>query len=287
MPVTDSAGEPDYQSPFTGEGLNLQELTSPGLDIRPVPLSAGQYPKRRPWCFERVFSPFCRLYFARHNDMVVQLAHRAYRVPTNGFLLIPLELHFRCFTEGSAAHLWVHFQLIPAWLPAFSEPVPLAGTPVTRGLQRQLEHDINGNAPLHQIVHRAKALLHALFSERSLPDQNPVPHKLHKALAILHNHLEKPLTVSDMARKAGYSPEYLAQLFRRHLQASPAALLRKARVREAARRLAYTDLTIEAIADDLCFANRHHFSRIFSRQMNESPARFRKRVRQTALPERS
>jgi AraC-like DNA-binding protein len=269
---------PDYLSPFTGEGVDLTPITNADLDIRPVPLSAGILGKGNSWEYEHVFSPFCRLYFARHGDMHIQAGRQSYRIPKLGFLLIPAEIHFHCETSGSSEHLWVHFKLQPPWLEGFRKPVSMESEPASRAIARSLWMRVEDNLSIQAQVHLIKGLLHLLFSKLNLAGQSSVSRPLARALLIIQNHLYKPLTVASLARQAGYSPEHLAHLFKKHLGQSPSEYIRTIRIREVARRLAYTDHTIEAIADDLCFANRHHLSRVFKRMMKEAPATFRNRI---------
>lgn len=269
----------DYLSPFTGDGVNFEEIIGPGLDIRPVPLSAGVLQDGIPWSYDHVFSPFCRLYFARHSDMFIRTEERRFTIPKNGFLLIPSEFNFHCASKGSTEHLWIHFSLQPPWLEGFKLPISNHGDSTSRDLADRLWKILARSTFPNQGIHLVKALLHLLFSGLKLSATSTIPVQLQNVFHIMNQHLHEPLSVGDLARKVGYSPEHLSHLFRKHLDQSPSDFIRRARIHEAARRLAYTDDTIEAIADDLCFANRHHLSRVFKTVIKEPPAAFRTRIR--------
>ncbi|MEX0324650.1 MAG: helix-turn-helix domain-containing protein [Puniceicoccaceae bacterium] len=279
MPDFPPHNPPDYLSPFTGDGVNFEETTGPGLDIRPIPLSAGVLQDGIPWTYDHVFSPFCRLYFARHGDLYIRTENKTYQVPANGFLLIPAEFTFHCGTDGSAEHLWIHFRVQPPWLEGFKRPVVNPGDSTSRELAGQLWKLLARSSFPNPGIHLVKSLLHLLFRGLKLSATSPIPPQLQSAFHIVNEHLYSPLSVKELAQKVGYSPEHLSHLFRKHLKQSPSDFIRKARIHEAARRLAYTDDTIEAIADDLCFANRHHLSRVFKTVINEPPAAFRNRIR--------
>jgi AraC-like DNA-binding protein len=274
----------NYHAHFTGDGIDFAATTQTGVDIRPIPLSAGVLPKGQPWDYHHVFSPFCRLYFARHAHLYINSEGARHRVPRNGFLLIPAEFNFHCASDASTEHLWIHFNLQPAWLDGFKQPIAMVGDPTSRALANRLWECLNRPDFPDAGIHKVKALLHALFSELNLSAKSSVPPQLHKAMELINAHLHHGLTVQELARKAGYSPEHLAHLFRKHLQTSPSACIRSARIHEAARRLAYTPDTIDAIADDLGFANRHHFSRTFKATLNQSPAAFRHHHQQPKRP---
>jgi transcriptional regulator GlxA family with amidase domain len=59
-------------------------------------------------------------------------------------------------------------------------------------------------------------------------------------------------------------------------------LVTERRIREAARLLLQSDLTIEAIAETTGFPNRAYFSRVFAQVAGEAPAGFRRQHRQPA-----
>lgn len=270
---------PDYLAPFTGQGIDLRGITRTGIDVRSIPLSAGVHPRGLEWNYEHVFSPFARLYFARHGSISIKVEGNVYQLPRLGFLFIPAELHFHCGTTGSSEHLWIHFTVEPPWLEGLRQPVAIEGEATSRSLAQCLWRDLDARSPLNRKVHYIKSLLHLLFASLKLADHPAFPHQLLRAMEAIQKHLDKPLSVKNLSRLAGYSPEHLAHLFRKHLKQSPSACIREHRIREAARRLAYTDDTIEVIADDLCFANRHHMSRLFKSIMKEAPATFRRRFK--------
>lgn len=293
----DLAVSSDYREPFTGTGTDLRGQTNSGLDLRPVPLSAGFMAQTdRSWNFEHVFSPFWRLYFADHQDMYLVAEDGTHAVPAGGFLLVPSEYHFHCRTKGCSRHLWIHFSLQPPFLRTLKAPYALSGTcrenhaaQALAALARDIAQDLHkeqGDASVQagvqdrfRLTHRIQGLLHLVLAEVPFDRHPRLPIALERGLRTAHEHIHEPVSIAQLARKAGVSPEHMAQLFRQHLQQSPSDYLRTLRIREAARRLAYTDDTIDAIADSVSFANRHHFSRVFKKMMNEAPAAFRTRVR--------
>ena len=68
------------------------------------------------------------------------------------------------------------------------------------------------------------------------PDQSPKPAgpaSLRRAVAFIDTHLDQPLSLADIAAAARVSPRALAQTFRRHLEDSPMAYVRRARLDRA------------------------------------------------------
>ena len=75
------------------------------------------------------------------------------------------------------------------------------------------------------------------------------------------------------------SVERFIRAFREHTGQTPAVHVLRTRVRLAGEALALTDKTIDQIAVEFGFPNRHYFSRMFARQVGCGPGEFRARQR--------
>jgi AraC family transcriptional regulator len=84
------------------------------------------------------------------------------------------------------------------------------------------------------------------------------------------------VSLTVLAADVAVHPVYLARAFRRHYGQSVGAYSLQCRIRFAAARLATSDGPISRIAQDCGFADQAHFTRLFSREVGESPARFRR-----------
>jgi AraC family transcriptional regulator len=92
------------------------------------------------------------------------------------------------------------------------------------------------------------------------------------------------LTVRDVAASAGVHPVYLARCLRRWFGVSGAELLRRARLRRAARSIADGRQTVSAVAHSTGFTDESHLWRAFSKSTGMSPAQFRRVGRAFAQP---
>ena len=88
-------------------------------------------------------------------------------------------------------------------------------------------------------------------------------------------HLSDPVSVTDMAKRAGLSVSRFSALFRQHFGCSPYRYLKRLRVLHAQDLLSDTDLTQEEIAKRSGFANAQHFSRVFRDQTGVTPGVYR------------
>jgi AraC family transcriptional regulator len=102
------------------------------------------------------------------------------------------------------------------------------------------------------------------------------PKWLEDAVARVRDDWRAGLTVRDVASAAKVHPVYFARCIRRWYGIGAADLLRRSRLRHAARRIADGDPTIAAVAHDTGFADEPHLCRDFSRAVGVSPARFRR-----------
>jgi AraC family transcriptional activator of pobA len=81
--------------------------------------------------------------------------------------------------------------------------------------------------------------------------------------------------VADYARALSVSPTHLSRLVRAATGEPTSALIQARVLREAKRRLAYTNERVATIAYALGFSDPAHFSRVFSRAQGVSPRAFR------------
>jgi len=93
--------------------------------------------------------------------------------------------------------------------------------------------------------------------------------------ALLESHYLDHWKVSDYARALAVTPTHLSRIARA-TTGQPASRLIDARVmREARRNLAYTNMSVSAIAYALGFTDLAYFSRVFTRTLGRSPRAFR------------
>lgn len=88
-------------------------------------------------------------------------------------------------------------------------------------------------------------------------------------------HLNEPLSIEDMARRANLSPSRFSALFKERYGVSPHRYLLDMRVNHAGHLLKSTKLTQEEIASYCGFADVHHFSKTFKKRTGQAPGVWR------------
>ncbi|WP_432049859.1 helix-turn-helix domain-containing protein [Verrucosispora sp. NA02020] len=96
-----------------------------------------------------------------------------------------------------------------------------------------------------------------------------------RAVDLLHDRLDRPVTLAELAAEAGLSRFHLLRLFRQQTGETPAQLHQRLRLDLARRLLRTTSLTVAAVAHRCGFADQSHFAKAFRRQVGASPTGYR------------
>ncbi len=94
---------------------------------------------------------------------------------------------------------------------------------------------------------------------------------LARALELIEAHVEAPLAVADIARRAGISARQLERLFHLHLGCGPAAFAQGFRLERAQTLLRQTALPVTSVGLACGFASAAHFSAAYRHRFGRSP----------------
>ncbi|HYF36881.1 MAG TPA: AraC family transcriptional regulator [Prosthecobacter sp.] len=266
----------NYTTPF---GVSLTRAAQSGCSAFLLHESGFQ-PALENWNHEGVDSPFWRFYHNPRPGCHVRFRGQDIPLETGTALLIPANTIFDCCGPVPACHLWLHFTVTQA-APILPEaPILLPVDDVLR-LLIQTVLDLHQN-PVddtrdQRLYHHSAALLHAAFARIEVPTPPALPERFQEILALIHRAPQADLSNPFLAARAGMSAERFIRAFRAHTGMTPAAYVSAARVRRAGESLALTDKSIDQIAIESGFPNRHYFTRVFARQLGCGPAEFRAR----------
>ena len=256
-----------WQTPLTAAGVRLGE---PDLTVEPH--EAGCAWKGPEWQHRGVCSPFWRLYYNFEPGGVVRSGGREWKLEPAAVLLVPEGVTFDCMATGRFRHLWIHFTVRPMLSATVTiVEVDAALREMVTALARGLEGHRAGARTLRRW---AMAVVHGVLAATALTAA-PAHPRLRLVLARVEADLAGALDNTTLAATAGLSVEAFIRWFRRETGRTPAVFVAEQRVREACRRLAFTGDSIEQVAEEVGFTNRHHFSRVFKRYAGCGPAAFR------------
>jgi AraC family carnitine catabolism transcriptional activator len=94
---------------------------------------------------------------------------------------------------------------------------------------------------------------------------------LERAVALMEQNIEEPLSCARIARRAGLSARRMQRLFAREIGASPVRYYQFIRLSKAHALLQQTDLSVTEIAVSAGFGSLEHFCRIYRRQFGRRP----------------
>jgi AraC family transcriptional regulator, arabinose operon regulatory protein len=132
-------------------------------------------------------------------------------------------------------------------------------------------------ANLLQASHALAYLIAVLVQKRQAAtfEAADTVQKVAGAIIYMSEHVNESLRVSMLARLAGLSPDYFAQLFKVQTGCSPRDYLHLLRIHRACHLLQTTTLGIKQIANQLGYQDPFHFSRTFKGFQGLSPTDYR------------
>ncbi len=118
------------------------------------------------------------------------------------------------------------------------------------------------------------SLYHAQKFAARTPSSEHQVRQLDAAMKYLMDHLADPIGLDDLARCSRMSRPHFSRLFRQYYDIPPMKYFSRLRIEQAKHYLS-EGIPIKAIAENLGYANVHHFTRLFKRVTGLPPATYR------------
>ena len=100
-----------------------------------------------------------------------------------------------------------------------------------------------------------------------------------KCLGLMHNRIDHPWTIAELANEVGTSRSTLSERFATYLGEPPMTYLTRWRLQVASRSLMNTPRGVAEIASEVGYESEAAFNRAFKRQFGAPPARYRREQR--------
>jgi AraC family carnitine catabolism transcriptional activator len=139
-------------------------------------------------------------------------------------------------------------------------------------LIRSIHGDVLANAAARYIFHQS-------LRDHGTP-QNPdpveplgstAPRGVRRAIRIMEQHLEEPLSIPEICERVGISHRQLDRLFARFVKKTPALYYRNIRLDRARGLVTQTDLPLSEVAIASGFSSQVHFSRAYRERFDLAP----------------
>ena len=251
----------------------------------------------------RVLDDYELLYFPEGSRTVYRVDARQFVLQEPCFIISrPGEMHkYEYDTVQPVRHLFIHFHYRPSSVPAQPQLLVLAagGPPRIRLAERLLVEMMKqilyiAYAFPDKLQSRGSALLHALLEEinghivdtpqsdenhlPALIDESAgIPPQIVKALRYIDQHLDQPLLVEQLARKAGWTHEHFSRLFAQYVGRTPRDMIVRRRIEKACDLLLYEEWNIKKIAYAVGFTDENYFCRVFKNIKGMTATDFRKK----------
>lgn len=237
----------------------------------------GYLEENADWIFPNTVSPFWRLYY--NFDPGHHAAFRDHKVSLapEHLVLIPDHQLFDSFGVIPVRHFWIAFSIDLTLKYGDSVVLPIRAEELER-IQQICDLILSNHVRMRlDILHASSSLLHSIFTHPEIPwNEQPRPPNAIKVAAYIAENHRTALEVPHLAKIAGVSPRSLSRLFESEYHMSVPRFVARVRIREAARLLENTAMSIEEIAEHTGFPNRYYLTRVFSRIIGKPPALYRK-----------
>ncbi len=100
---------------------------------------------------------------------------------------------------------------------------------------------------------------------------------IEKSIIYMQNHIDKRITLAEMAGHCGFSVSQFSLVFKRKTMRTPMEYFNDLRIQNACQLLDFSTLSIKEISSQLDFEDQFYFSRVFKKTMSISPLNYRQR----------
>jgi AraC-like DNA-binding protein len=265
----------------------------------------------RNWNFQKVTSPFTRLYLVKSGEGSIIHNHKKYELKSGRMYLIPSFTVCNYSSETFLEHAYIHFvpQITGVTdvfrLLEFKYEIPATGTDLLL-MKRILElnperklanqdpekyakddlmprHPYAGSAQQIADYMETHGILLQLFSRFIRTDTqtktgsgfNPNS-KISEAIDYIRMNLSKQLTITELAKVCHLSNGYFSRLFLKVTGVRPIDYINRKRIEDAQLQLITTNDPIEKIALEIGIDNFSYFNRMFKKYSGSTPGEYRK-----------
>ena len=231
------------------------------------------------WNFQNLAAPFWRVYCNFNDNAKIITEQGEHRLTNEKVYLISPDTPYGASCKGPIDHFYLHFQA--------REPFDICS-----GIIMQWENDEQALSIIKdlnellvaedasEVEISMKCMLLAQIMLLRVPQDKLQRRwsdaRVTRVIDFMEQNYPKRLTNQMFADIAEMNPNAFARLFKEETGMAPQRFLMHKRIYESCLLLRYSEQTIDEIAENTGFCDRHYFSRIFIKMRCMSPAVFRK-----------
>ncbi len=238
-----------------------------------------------PWIQDELLTPYWRFYWNPEPGGCLRVNGERFALEREFFYVIPGYFRFSTFAERPFSQFYIHFNPNDR-LPRWREIVRIPAAPEIVADIRRFRECGNGEESAQYRALLAGAILCGalLKVDRSHFRLPPRPDERIRALTTeIERDRGRNRSNDELARQCGMSRNGFIRLFHAEIGESPQEFCRRKRIELACELLHFSDCSIEEVAEQSGFADRYHFTRVFSRVIRSSPAEFRRTAKRSRI----
>ena len=235
-----------------------------------------QFIQLHEWHVEFPIRPFWRIYWNKTPGARIISGSRTFELIPENIILIPPFTPYQVELENPVNHFFIHF--MPGQnIPKLIRKVTVLSCP-------QLLLKIIESIKTENQEFCIFALVCSIIADCPQTDgddgEGSIDKRIQKVLKMMDSLPRNLCSNAKLASAANMATSSFQHLFQKELGIAPQKYLNNIQMEQARLLLSSTDLPISEIAEQLGFANRYHFSTVFSNSNQAvSPAAYRKKFR--------
>lgn len=256
------------------------------LDARPIIRNAGHFPLSDPAFRHAYRSPTHALHLHEYHGLIDMDGKRLPLSPGT-VTISPAQVVTRYALRSPGRHWCVHFSPTPAGRPTVALPLHLMLGEGQSYVADRMAHIVRlfAQSDDDQVARTAASLAlqelllhlsHRQGHDVTRTQINEADRAVDRLLALIHQGIDRPLRVADLARQVHLSQNYLAKNFRGRMGMTIPRYLLRVRMERAKLLLGTTDLPIKQIAVQVGLPDPQHFNKQFRRMVGKSPSAMRR-----------
>jgi AraC-like DNA-binding protein len=232
--------------------------------------------------------PDYNLIFVTRGCVVWVIAGIEYPLPPGGLVIVPPAVEHSAYSRTRRITLIsTHVEAtLPGGQDVFELLVPPRYQKVTRGCP--FDRYLRGAGQEYErpvlpegvamLPHWSQLIIRELFrhdARLGLLHDRPVDPLIAGMLEELDRGVARPMTLSELAQRSGFSAQHLNRVFQKVLGVTPLQYLARLRMDRAAQLLRDGRFSVAAVAKAVGFDDPYYFSRQFSEHHQTSPSQYR------------
>ncbi len=232
-----------------------------------------------------VISPFGRIMLGCKGLLTIKQMNKTYYLKSSTAVLVPPNTKVTFIHSPNTKFYWLYYNIY------YNNTVDISEIIAPARLNLRANNKMSNTfknliiafkqstlESRFRIIASLACLIEPFMQTKNILDY-PVKSKeiarLLPVIQYINTHINKPLTLCQLANIVHLSPVYFSELFSKTLNISPIQYLIKRRITRAKEYLLFTNESISQIAQQIGFKDSFYFSRLFKRKIGMSPLQYR------------